>query len=80
MLDQYDILRQPITVKNLQANAICKCMHHVVGNSLRVLKQWTPPNHLDDAHLYATPATFHSGLTTSPGALSFGRDMVMNIP
>jgi hypothetical protein len=45
---------------------------------------------LDDAHLlidtalanamYAMHATFHSGLMTTPGALSFGRDMVMNIP
>jgi hypothetical protein len=54
-----------------------------------VLQQWTPPNHLDDAHLlvdtalanavYATRATFHGGLLTTPGALSFSRDMVLNI-
>jgi hypothetical protein len=90
MLEQYDIQRRPTTVKNPQANAICERMHQAVGNSLRVLRQWTPPNHLDDAHLlvdtalanamYATRATFHSGLMTTPGALSFGRDMVMNIP
>jgi hypothetical protein len=65
-------------------------MHQAVGNSLHVLRQWTPPNHLDDAHLlidtalantmYATRATFHSGLMTTLGALSFGHDMVMNIP
>jgi hypothetical protein len=30
--------------------------------------------------MYATRATFHSGLMTTPGALSFGCDMVMNIP
>jgi hypothetical protein len=45
---------------------------------------------LDDAHLlvdtalanamYAMHATFHSGLMTTPGALSFSCDMVMNIP
>jgi hypothetical protein len=90
MLTQYNIQRQPTTVKNPQANAICKCMHQAVGNSLRVLRQWMPPNHLDDAHLlidtvlanamYATRATFHSGLMTTPGALSFGHDMVVNIP
>jgi hypothetical protein len=90
MLAQYDIQRRPTTVKNPQANAICNHMHQAVGNSLRVLRQWTPPNHLDDAHLlidtalanamYATRATFHSGLMTTPGALSFGCDMVMNIP
>jgi hypothetical protein len=50
-------------------------MHQVVGNSLRVLRQWTPPNHLDDAHLLIDTA-----LMTTPRALSFGRDMVMNIP
>jgi hypothetical protein len=54
-----------------------------------VFLQWTPRNHLDDTHLlidtalasamYATCATFHSGLMTTPGALSFGCDMVMNI-
>jgi hypothetical protein len=90
MLEQYNIQRQPTTVKNPQANAICERMHQAVGNSLCVLKQWTPPNHLDDAHLlidttlanamYTTHATFHSGLMTTPGALSFGHDMVMNIP
>jgi hypothetical protein len=55
-------------------------MHQAVGNSLRVLRQWTPPNHFDDAHLlvstalanamYATQATFHGGLLTTPGELS----------
>jgi hypothetical protein len=30
--------------------------------------------------MYATRATFHSGLMTTPGALSFSCDMVMNIP
>jgi hypothetical protein len=79
-----------LTNYNPQANAICKCMHQVVGNSLHILKQWTPPNHLDDAHLlvdtalanamYAMHATFHSGLMTTPGVLSCSCDMVMNIP
>jgi hypothetical protein len=54
------------------------------------LQQWTPPNHLDDAHLlidtalanamYATQAMFHGGLLTTPGAFSFSCDMVLNIP
>jgi hypothetical protein len=52
MLEQYDVQCRPTTVKNPQANAICKHMHQAVGNnSLHVLKQWKPPNHLDDAHL-----------------------------
>jgi hypothetical protein len=65
-------------------------MHQAVGNSLCVLQQWMPPNHLDDAHLlvdtalanamYATRAMFHGGLLTTPGALSLSHDMVLNIP
>jgi hypothetical protein len=58
------------------------------GNSLCIFKQWMPPNHLDDAHMlvdtalanFATHATFHSGLMTTPGVPSFSCDMVMNIP
>jgi hypothetical protein len=83
MLGQYN-------ANNLQTNAICEHMNQAVGNSLHVLKQWTPPNHLDDSHLLvdtalantmcATHATFHSGLMTTPGALSLGRDMPMNTP
>jgi hypothetical protein len=65
-------------------------MHQAVGNSLCVLRQWMPPKHVDDAHLladtslpnamYTMHATFHGGMLTMPGALSFSRDMVMNIP
>jgi hypothetical protein len=65
-------------------------MHQAVDNSLHVLQQWMPPNHLDGADLlvdttlahamYATRAMFHGGLLTTPGALSFSRDMVLNIP
>jgi hypothetical protein len=54
-------------------------MHQAVGNSLRVLRQRTPPNHLDDAHLLVDlhwpmlcmlhVPLFYSGLTTTPGAL-----------
>jgi hypothetical protein len=45
---------------------------------------------LNDAHalvdaalantMYATRASFHSGLHTTPGALAFHCNMVMNIP
>jgi transposase InsO family protein len=78
------------TTKNQQANAICKRMHQSVGNSLRVLRQWNPPAGLNNAHvlvdvalanaMYATPASFHNGLQTTPGALAFHHNMVMNIP
>jgi transposase InsO family protein len=38
------------TMKNPQANAICKWMHQSVGNSLRVLLQWNNPAGLNDTH------------------------------
>jgi transposase InsO family protein len=90
MLNRYDIKRRPITTKNPQANAICERMHQAVGNSLRILRQWIPPAGIDDAKqlvntalanaMYATRASFHSGIKSTPGALAFNRDMVMNIP
>jgi hypothetical protein len=56
----------------------------------RVLKQWNPPAGLNNAHalvdaalanaMYTTRASFHSGLRTTPGALAFHCNMVMNIP
>jgi hypothetical protein len=65
-------------------------MHQSVGNSLRVLQQWNPPAGLNDMHalvdaalanaMYTTHASFHSGLQTTPGALAFHCNMVMNIP
>jgi transposase InsO family protein len=78
------------TTKNPQANAICEWMHQSVGNSLRVLQQWNPPAGLNDAHalvdaalanaMYATCTSFHSGLQSTPGALAFHHNMVINIP
>jgi transposase InsO family protein len=88
MLHRNNILSHCTTTKNPQANAICKQMQQSVGNSLRVLKQWNPPAGLNDAHalvdaalanaMYATHASFHSGLRTTPGALAFHRNIVMN--
>jgi hypothetical protein len=90
MLDRHNIRRRPTTVKNPQANAICERMHQSVGNSLRVLQRWNPPAGVNNARtlvetalanaMYATRASLHSGLQTTPGALSFHRDMVLNIP
>ena len=90
MLERYDIQRRPTTTKNPQSNAICERMHQTVGNSLRVLRQFNPPAGaqtpqalLDTAlanAMYATRATYHASLKTTPGAMAFHRDMVMNVP
>jgi len=90
MLEENDIQCRPTTAKNPQANAICEWMHQAVGNSLRVLHRWNPPDGLANAQalvdaalanaMYATRASYHSGLQTTPGALAFHRDMILNIP
>ena len=90
MLTRHHIHRHPITAKNPQANSVCERMHQTIGNTLRVLSTLNPPEGLEDAlqlvdtaianAVYATRATFHSALSTTPGALAFGRDMVLNIP
>jgi transposase InsO family protein len=90
MLHRNNIQSRCTTTKNPQANAICKQKHQSLGNSLRVLRQWNPPSGLNDAHalvdaasanaMYATHASYHTGLQTTPRALAFHCDMVMNIP
>jgi hypothetical protein len=90
MLHHNNIQSHCTTTKNPQATEICKQMHQSVGNSLRVLWQWNPPAGLSSTHalvdgalanvMYAMRASFHNGLQTTPGALAFHRNMVMNIP
>ena len=90
MLYQHNIRRSPIGSKSPQAKAICERMHQSVGNTLRVLRTLQPPAGVQNAQqlvdtalanaVYATRATFHSGLQATPGALAFHRDMVLDIP
>jgi hypothetical protein len=65
-------------------------MDQSVGNSLHVLRQWTPPASINDSNtlvdtalanaIYATHASYHSSLRTTPGAMVFHQDMIINIP
>jgi transposase InsO family protein len=90
MLHHNNIQSCCTTTKNPQANAICKQMHQSIRNSLKVLQQWNSPAGLNNTHalvdatlanaMYATHASFYSGLQTTPGALAFHCNMVMNIP
>jgi hypothetical protein len=90
MLNRIHIHRHPISAKNPRANSVCERMHQTIGNSLRVLSILHPPEGINDARqlvdtaianaVYATRATFHSSLKTTPGALAFGRDVVLDIP
>jgi transposase InsO family protein len=90
MLQRNGIRPRPTTVKNPQANAICERMHHTVGNTLRTLATLNPPNGADTANrlvdtalancMFATRATVHGSLQTTPGGIAFQRDMILNLP
>jgi hypothetical protein len=43
MLDRNNIEKRQATTINPQSNAICERMHQIVGNSLRILRNWHPP-------------------------------------
>ena len=65
-------------------------MHQTVGNVLRTLLHGEPPRNINNANEYVDEAlsiamhvmraTMHSTLGSSPGALTFNRDMFLNIP
>ena len=65
-------------------------MHQAVGNTLRSLVSLNPPAGIDSANrmvdtalancMFATRAALHGTLKSSPGALSFNRDMILDIP
>ena len=90
MLQRNGIRARSTTVKNPQANAICERMHQTVGNTLRTLVTLNPPAGIDTANrlvdtalancMFATRATVHGSLQTTPGGIAFNRDMILNIP
>ena len=90
MLQRNGIRARSTTVKNPQANAICERMHQTVGNTLRTLVTLNPPAGIDTANrlvdtalancMFATRATVHGSLQTTPGGIAFHRDMILNIP
>jgi hypothetical protein len=79
-----------MTVKNPQANAVCERMHQTIKDSLRTICHSNPPQNvvtaveLVDTVLasasYASRTAVHRTLGVLPGALVFGRDMLLPIP
>jgi hypothetical protein len=65
-------------------------MHQVLGNILRTLLHWEPPQDMANAKEYidknlsiamhAIRAVIHSTLGSSPGSCTFNRGMFLNIP
>jgi hypothetical protein len=78
------------TVKYPQANAVCKCLHQSISNTLRSMLHGYPPNNIEQTNdimdtcfataAYASKVAIHCTLNISPGALVFHRDMILNIP
>ena len=90
MLQAHHIQDVPTTIKNPQSNAICERIHQTMGNMLRILIYQQPPANQQEATLLCQTAlnrilfsirnTFHSTLQTTPGALAFNQDLLLNIP
>ena len=90
LLDQNAIKAVPTTVKNPQSNAMCERMHQTVANVLRILmrtKNLTPQQQaeqiMDNALatvMHATRCSVNHQMRTSPGALTFRRDMFVDVP
>jgi len=90
MIIKNGIQPQPTTVKNPQANAVCERMHSTIGDMLRSMLHENPPTNLQTAldmvdsviasAQYALRTATHRAFNTSPGALVFGRDMLLPIP
>jgi hypothetical protein len=83
----YGIQRKPTTIKNPQVNAICECVHQVLGTMMRTseigMAESVEPADIDrfiDNAAWAICSTYHTVLKASPGAANFGRDMLFNKP
>ena len=76
-------------VRNPQLNAICERMHQTIGNILQVVLHTNPPQNMDNANqvmdnalaiaMHATRYAVSAPVWTSPGALVYGRDKIMDV-
>jgi len=90
LLTSLNIKDVPTTSYNPQANSICERMHQTVGNVLRTILHTNPPTDIEQAKdivddalataMHAMRVTVSTTLNTTPGALVFNRDMLLNVP
>jgi len=89
-LHRLDIESVPTTVKNPQANALCERMHKTCGDQIRTLVFENPPENVETilelvdtvlaAAQRALRITINRTVGMTPGAMVFGRDMLLPIP
>ena len=90
LLSRYGIKDVCTAVRNPQANAICERMHQTIGDILRVVLHTNPPQNINDANqvidnalatcMHAMRCSVSAQIGTTPGAMVFGRDMIMDVP
>jgi hypothetical protein len=90
ILQHFGIKNVATSVRNPQANAVCKCLHQSVGNALHIfLSQELSFNITNIAELvdstlatalHASRSMIHRTLGMMPGGIIFSCDMVLNIP
>ena len=90
MMRTLGITSKPTTVKNPQANAIVERLHKTMADVLRVMLHVNPPedklavtNMMDNALatvVHASRCAVNHTMKTSPGAMVFNRDMMVNVP
>ena len=89
MLTRAGIRSRPTSVKNPQSNAVCERMHKTVADILRNIIEEDPPRELHDAEqkidnalstcVHALRCAVNHTMKTSPGAMIFNRDMLVNV-
>ena len=90
LLYQFGIKNVPTNKRTPTANSICERMHQTVGDILRVVSHTNPPQNMNDAQqvmdnvlatcMHATRCAVNASMETSPGALVYNRDMLLDIP
>lgn len=91
LLKNMGIKRKPTTSNNPQANGIIEAVHKTVGQVLRTYMELKPPRNQEEVEtliesalataMHACRCSAHLSLGGfSPGALTFGRDMLLDIP
>ena len=90
MLRSLGITTKPRTLKNPQSNAIVKRLHKTMADILRVMLHVDPPHNEPDTTkmidnalvtvVHASRCAVNHTMQTSPGAMVFNRDMMINVP